>query len=582
KKIEREEVFKEKGVIGLASNLVKYAPFLEGIFEFLLGRTVVVDRIETAIYLAKKYDQAFRIVTLEGEVVNVGGPITGGNWKTTNGSILSRKNEIKKLKSEIENLSRLEEGVKEEIKRIKSKIELYRSQFNDLQGKVHVTQRELESLRQDKIFIEKEMESLKEKIDDSLIEEREISKNIYYYKEEIEKGFSRLKALEAEKNRLEDLMKSFNDKNLQNKNEISSLEKQVTELKIEIAKLEEKLQNEFDNLKEKKKEFDEAVEAIKEKEGQIENIKMDVVRIEKEVEEKEKNLMLLKEEAEKSKVYFASLEEKVFEEEKSSHHDREKFLLVQQEYNALKEKIHYLEMSMQRFQMEIDNIKERLYQEYSLTLEEVKVEGKEDITKLRMEVDRLNEEIKKLGNVNLDSIEEYKQVKERYDFLKNQMEDIIKARESLLRVIDETGKIMRVRFKDGFEVLNAQFKETFKKLFGGGNAELVLTDEKNLLTTGVEIKAQPPGKKLQNLSLLSGGEKALVAISLLFAMLTMKPTPFCVLDEIDAALDEANVDRFARALKELSEETQFIVVTHRRGTMAVADAIYGVTMQEKG
>ncbi|HAA81319.1 AAA family ATPase [Thermoanaerobacter sp. RKWS2] len=240
-------------------------------------------------------------------------------------------------------------------------------------------------------------------------------------------------------------------------------------------------------------------------------------------------------------------------------------------------------MEMQRFQIEIDNIKNRLWEEYELTLDRAFEEAEEgEISKLRQRADHLAKAIKGLGNVNIDAIEEYKEVKERYDFLKSQMEDIIKAKESLISVIEEANKIIKTKFKDGFEILQIQFKETFRRLFGGGNAELILTDEDNLLETGIEIKAQPPGKKLQTLSLLSGGEKALVAISLLFAMLIIKPTPFCILDEIDAALDDANVERFAEFLKELSRDTQFIVVSHRKGTMMVADAIYGVTMQEKG
>lgn len=583
KKLEGEAALTEEGVMGIASSLVKYAPSLERVFNFLLGRTLVVDTIETAIHLARKYDQAFRIVTLDGELINIGGAITGGSLKSTNTSILSRRNEIKRLRKDIEELLDSERDIKAEVEVVASEKESVKSELKKLEEQIYINERELEATKQGKDFVEKEIQNLEEKMQDISVEIKELDEIISIYRKEIEEESLKLKALEVEKDKLEELVKGFSGQNSKNRDELSIFEKQLTELKIEIAKVGEKLQNEVNNLKEKEREFKEVLKAIKEKEVQIESMKRSIEKLQIEMEESEKALKSLTVEVEKSREYLSSLEEKLFEEEKGAQKGREKFLALQEEYTSLKEKVHHVEMNMQKFQMEIDNIKQRLWEEYNLALEEIiKEEKEEEITNLRIEVERLNEEIKNLGNVNLDSIEEFRQVKERYDFLKNQMEDIIRARESLLSVIEEASKIIKIRFQDGFEVLRAQFKETFKKLFGGGNAELVLTDEKNLLTTGIEIKAQPPGKKLQNLSLLSGGEKALVAISLLFAMLTMKPTPFCVLDEIDAALDDANVDRFAKALKELSKDTQFIVVTHRRGTMMAADAIYGVTMQEKG
>ncbi|WP_244262654.1 AAA family ATPase [Thermoanaerobacter siderophilus] len=354
-------------------------------------------------------------------------------------------------------------------------------------------------------------------------------------------------------------------------------------MKIEIAKIEQKLQNELHNLKDKRQEFDREKNNIVEKEKNIKEIESLKVNLSLDREKLQGEIYKLQQEVEKIQKDISSLEDNIFQEEEDLQKRKEKFSILQQEFTNINEEFHKVEMEMQRFQIEIDNIKNRLWEEYELTLDRAFEEAEEgEISKLRQRADHLAKAIKGLGNVNIDAIEEYKEVKERYDFLKSQMEDIIKAKESLISVIEEANKIIKTKFKDGFEILQIQFKETFRRLFGGGNAELILTDEDNLLETGIEIKAQPPGKKLQTLSLLSGGEKALVAISLLFAMLIIKPTPFCILDEIDAALDDANVERFAEFLKELSRDTQFIVVSHRKGTMMVADAIYGVTMQEKG
>jgi chromosome segregation protein len=580
---QESNILTEKGVIGVASKLIKYNDNLEEIFNFLLGRVIIVDTIENAVRLSKKYNQAYKIVTLEGEVINPGGAITGGSLKPKLQSIFKRKEEITKLKKEIDSLKNQQEIVGEEIgQKINDKIHV-EEQIELLNKEISDISYNITSNDQRRISLEKEIGNLLNQLENYTLEIDELKENVRNYQQEIDRFLKELESLEKEKEQLDALINGFKEKNNKEEENLAILDKEITALKIEIAKIEQKLQNELHNLKDKRQEFDREKNNIVEKEKNIKEIESLKVNLSLEREKLQGEIYKLQQEVEKIQKDISSLEDNIFQEEEDLQKRKEKFSILQQEFTNINEEFHKVEMEMQRFQIEIDNIKNRLWEEYELTLDRAFEEAEEgEISKLRQRADHLAKAIKGLGNVNIDAIEEYKEVKERYDFLKSQMEDIIKAKESLISVIEEANKIIKTKFKDGFEILQIQFKETFRRLFGGGNAELILTDEDNLLETGIEIKAQPPGKKLQTLSLLSGGEKALVAISLLFAMLIIKPTPFCILDEIDAALDDANVERFAEFLKELSRDTQFIVVSHRKGTMMVADAIYGVTMQEKG
>lgn len=580
---QESNILTEKGVIGVASKLIKYTDDLEEIFNFLLGRVIVADTIESAVRLSKKYNQVFKIVTLEGEVINPGGAITGGSLKPKIQSIFKRKEEIIKLKKEIDSLKTQQEILGKEIEqkindkiREEEQIELLNNEIFDINYNITTNE-------QKRISLEKEIENLLNQSEAYTMEIDELNENIKNYQQEIDRFFKELESLENEKTRLDALINGIKEKDNKEKENLIILDKEITTLKIEIAKIEQKLQNEIHNLKDKRQEFDRGRNDIIVKERNIKEIESLKGNLSLDREKLQNEIYELQQEVKKVQKDISLLEEDILEKEEDLQRFKEKFSTLQQEFTIINEEFHKVEMGLQRFQIEIDNIKNRLWEEYELTLDRAFEEAYEgEISKLRQMADHLARAIKGLGNVNVDAIEEYKEIKERYDFLKSQMEDILKAKESLISVIEEANKIIKTKFKDGFEILQIQFRETFRRLFGGGNAELILTDEDNLLETGIEIKAQPPGKKLQTLSLLSGGEKALVAISLLFAMLIIKPTPFCILDEIDAALDDANVDRFAEFLKELSKDTQFIVVSHRKGTMMVADAIYGVTMQEKG
>ncbi|HHW56520.1 MAG TPA: chromosome segregation protein SMC [Clostridia bacterium] len=576
-------VLTEEGVIGVASKLIKYDNNLEEIFNFLLGRVLVIDTIENAIRISKKYNQAHKIVTLEGEVINPGGSITGGSLKPKFQSIFKRKEEIAELREELDNLKKKEKILGQEIEqKVKDRID-HQKLIQLLEKEISDINYNITSNSQIKNSLEKETKNLQNQVENYSLEIEGLKGNVINYQQEINHFLEELEILGKEKKQLETLINSFKEKNTKQEEDLSTLDREITTLKIEMAKLEEKLQNELHNLNNKRQELEREKDNIKDKESNIKEIEDLKVSLMADKEKLKNEIYKLQKEVENIQKDIAAIEDDIYQKEEDLQKQKEKFLIFEQDFNKAKEEFHKLEMEMQRYRIEIDNIKNRLWEEYELSLDRAFKEAEEgEISKLRQRSEHLGKAIKELGNVNIDAIEEYKEVKERYDFLKSQMEDIIKAKETLVSVIEEANKIIKVKFKDGFEILQIQFKETFRRLFGGGNADLILTDEDNLLETGIEIKVQPPGKKLQTLSLLSGGEKALVAISLLFAMLLMRPTPFCVLDEIDAALDDANVERFAGFLKELSKETQFIVVTHRKGTMLIANTIYGVTMEEKG
>lgn len=577
------KILKESGVIGVASDLIGYRQELENIFKFLLGRVIVTNDLKSAINLSKKLEYQYKFVTLDGEIINPGGSITGGSLKLKVQNILKRKEEIRELsrqissvESEMNNLLNIKNTLYNKKANIEDVIKKIDGKLSEIEYKINYKKEEL-------LNLEREKDKLKNQIEDYKFEVYQIEDNLSNYDSEISRYENELSELEKKKEDINLLIEKYKESQSDKIEIIRNLEKEITEFKIEIAKNEQKLQNEVHKSKERQQEFDIEKNNILNKKISIENIKKEEQKLYSEENLYKNKIIALKQDIEKLKDEISDADNTMLQELNNLEKYKSKLLDMKNEYSIILQNKHDIEINLQKIQLEIDNIKNRLLEEYELTYDSaLKFLIKKDINYLKERSTYLSKTLKEIGNVNLDSIEEYKSVKERYDFLKYQMEDILKAKESLISMIEETNKIIKTRFKDSFELIHIKFKETFKRLFGGGRAELVLTDENNLLETGIEINVQPPGKKLQNISLLSGGEKALVAISLLFAMISIRPTPFCILDEIDAALDDANVDRFAQYLKELSNNTQFIIVTHRKGTMSISDIMYGVTMQEKG
>ena len=581
---KKQEVLQEKGVIGTANTLVKADAQYKKLVDHLLGRTVVVEHIDHGIFIAKKYKQSLRIVTVEGELINPGGAMTGGAFKNAS-NLLSRRREIeefektvKLLKSEVEETERKVEARKEERAAYYNKIEEVKSELQ----KAYVVQNTAKMNLDQMTAKRDEANNLVSYI---LRESAEIENQMNEIKENQESIQVELEVSERLENEL-NISSESNQKELEEARENESKQIQESEkVHLTYATFEQKylflIENE-ERIKDESAKFKEeqavldankgnAAEEIKNKEEQIEDLRKTIVdskELFEEIEAEIQKHVLQKEELNKKNKIFLEKRETLFKH--SSELEKEMFRLTNKREGleeASDKQISYM------------------WDEYELTYVmamELRDESLNDLAFMKKRIQILKAEIKALGPVNVNAIEEYKNVSERYEFLKAQHEDLIEAEATLVKIIDELDQAMRAQFKASFQEISVEYDKVFKQLFGGGKGTLELMEDEDILEAGIRIIAQPPGKKLQNMMQLSGGEKALTAIALLFAIQNLKPSPFCLLDEIEAALDDSNVDRFARYLHKLTKHTQFIVITHRRGTMTAADRLYGITMQEKG
>ena len=579
-KIDIRNIRANTKFIGVASDLISYDDKYRNILENILGRTIIIDNIDNGIRFAKETNHKFKIVTLEGEILNPGGSLTGGSLRT-NGNILSRKRLIAEYSEKIKTIKEETTSLINEKEKVSQSI---------------VTTREM-------------LEKCKEKIS-------EVEKYIIIEKSNISRVNDEIKSLQENSNKLEgeksDLGSYLNETlektNFVN-NEILSIDNKHNENKKQIEELGKELRNNSDLYEEYKSEFDELnLDLVKYKQI-YESITKDINRITNENNNSEEKAKLIEESAKKQELQIHELEENIKLEEREKEnlnnqltHNNEslenKKVLKEdlkqklEEFNKelkdsdrtfidLKESLFKIQGKLERLKSTKETYINRLYENYELTYVQAVEFKDEDVVVDKKLLEGLKREIRSLGNVNIDSIKEYEEVKERYDFYKEQKQDLEESIEVIEKLIADLEENMKLEFEVKFNEINENFKFVYKRLFGGGHGVLTILDKDNILESDIEITAQPPGKKMKNLSLLSGGEKALTAISILFSILLAKPTPFCILDEIEAPLDDANIARFGDFLKELAKDTQFIAVTHRRGTMEAADYIYGVTMQEK-
>ena len=573
----------EKGVIGIASELVKYDKKYEQIITNLLGRTVVVDNMETAIKVAKQNGYTFRIITIQGDVINSSGAITGGSVAKKTVNILGRGREIEKLEKEITNLkNKIEAKIKEK--------EQYEESIEDIIENATSLEKELQEIdityateKQKLISVEENISKIelrlnKIKEESSLLEtEKENSIN---KKEKIQKDIIELN---KETEKLSKIINEYVELNKDNQKYIDDLNFDITNLKISVSSFDES-ESSIEELQERiNGEIEATNTSIRNKEEQIEQIKQDNFNLGQSIEEIQEKIVTIKEEVKNSGSKIEELKAKRIEKNeklsKQENETTEKFKVIED----LKAQIVKIDVKKTKHEDEINAIINKMWEEYELTPNSVQDYKKpENVALTQKNVNSLRKELRELGSVNIDSIEEYKTMKERYDFMSEQRVDLEDTMAKLRKIIADMTQTMKEQFRTQFAIINKNFAEVFKELFGGGNASLKLEDEENILECGIDINVQPPGKKLQNMMLLSGGEKAFTAIALLFAILKINPAPFCVLDEIEAALDDVNVYRFAEYLKKFSSNTQFLVITHRKGTMEAADTVYGVTMEENG
>lgn len=572
------------GVVGRLSELINYDPAFAGIMEYLLGRIWLVENLDNAVQLARQIGFRYRIVTLDGQVVNAGGSLTGGSVKQNPSGILSRKRNVNELTAKIQEIEhRLTLGEREEINQDR-KIEGLKKEINNLKERmqdIYVKKAENEKIqerwRAERDRCKTELESILWQLSELLKEKENITIQLRDTQQEAN----------LLKNHLSEMVhkiKTMQESLITKRSEKIKKNERLTQLRIEVATVEEKMtsyqkecnyfEHRLKQLNQQKLDKTKEYELLKEKKR---GLKEEFNNLETEKEKQlqhllqtERNLENLK--AEKLQIIegLTAISDKVKE--------------LNSELRQKEEKIHQFELYRSRYETSLEAAQRRLCEQYNLLPEEARHKGinPKERRSAQARIQVIKDELTELGEVNLGTIEEYAKLTERLLFLKNQVMDMTDAKERLHKVINEMDQIMTKRFKETFIILDQSFQEMFQHLFGGGRAQLILTEADNPLEAGVDIVAQPPGKKTQYLSLLSGGEKALTAIALLMAVLKVKPSPFCVLDEIESNLDEANVYRFAQLINEFSQDTQFIIVSHRKGTMEIASILYGVTIDDSG
>jgi len=578
------EIRQMKGFEGIAAEKVKYDKQFSGIILNLLGRTVIVDNMDSGIRMARQFDFMFRIVTLEGELINAGGSMTGGSNGSKSSSIIGRNRVIKENEAELKRLGAWMKTIDDEIRILETELAGISNEYEQEQ-KV-LSELELVRLRDENhvASISDNVKKITAKLNMLRQQEKEAEEQIKEIMAESGKESEKVKAIEEEIQLLKAKVQANQLKNRDEQQKRDELHMDINDYRVSV-----------NSIRESKQSILEQIEMLNNEKGS------NTLSIEKREEEKKRNLKRIEElqaeiqgilkknsslKEEKTgrelKLEALSEERRVLEEELSGMLD--KVTDHNSTIIALQEMQGKIEAKKAKMESELETFQNRLWDEYGLTYGNA-LELRQEINNVRTTQSRINElkaEIRELGPVNVAAIEDYSKTKERYNFMKNQHDDLVKSEEKLRRVIQEITQVMKKQFIEQFEIINRNFNIVFRELFEGGFAEVRLADEENVLESGIDIIVQPPGKKLQNMMLLSGGERALVAIALIFAILRMRPAPFYILDEIEASLDDANVYKFAEYLRRYTDKLQFIVITHRKGTMEASDILYGVTMEEHG
>ncbi len=579
--IEDREKFK---ILGLGFELIEYAKKYEGLFKYLLGRTIIVEDIDNGIQLANKYKHKYKIVTLQGEILNPGGSMTGGSYASNSISIINRKGRIEALEIEISDLNTVKEVLEDQrsslsVKKtnVENKISIIAEKIKDAEYYII----NAENLREKHTSDARKTNELIEKAEKE-IKSLSLEVNDFNSKSEELKGL--VEKLEEDsidqKEKIRILTLSLNEEKFIREEKV----KLVTDMKINLNSIENILKNLDEKIEKNKIEMKNINISFKEKDEEIHD---NIVKIEEVFNIKstlDNNIKELNIIVTKAKMELSELISDKDKRMDGFYSEQERLREINKIITETERKINSQDVKLARISVQYENYHKKLREDYDLSYEEALNYESEikNIQEALVETRRLKGEIKELGVVNLGSIEECKNLKERLDFILKQQNDLLNAKENLNEVILDMETKMKNQFLVNFRIINENFKEIFKILFDGGQAELVLNEADDILSSGIDINAQPPGKKLQNLSLLSGGEKSLTAVALLFSILKLKPSPFCVLDEIDAALDEANISRYTNYLKLFYQDTQFVLITHRKTTMEIADILYGVAMEHDG
>jgi chromosome segregation protein len=583
---EMQNAKKRRGYVGIANELITFDSKFANIFSSLLGRTVIFDNIENATEAAKSQNYRIKIVTLDGQQINVGGSFTGGSVRH-DGTMLSRNSNIKSMESEKEDADNRILQIKASGQKLAEELRDLVSQRNADKQQYDLTDTLYRTEKTEYETLVAQINVKKELIEGLILDTKKIS-------DENEKNIAEL----------ENYRTNFANA----KNEIEAISQQRLDLDVKRYEFEDEIENvsgeinrNLIKIAEIKKDIESSVMSLEDAQNRLREIEQDIVSMNAKMEYLEEQVSSSAEKtAENRALYDAAVKrlenleneraklsntESEFEKKRNDLNNKKRDVIAKREMMV---RSHTMSKGKyEQLSADFEKMVNKLYEDYGLTYTTAVELGYPEVNeKNRKEIlavaNECKQKIRNLGSINPNAIEEYKEVKERYDYLNTQITDLNNSKNDLLKIISDLETEMKKSFVDAFNAINENFNQVFKELFGGGHAELSLTDENDVLNCGIEIKAAPPGKVIKSLMLLSGGEQAFVAIALLFAILKVNPTPFCIFDEIEAALDDVNVARFGQYLKKYSDQTQFIVITHRRGTMEIADRLYGVTMPQKG
>ena len=581
---KNKEALKEKGVIGMADELVKVDARYRDVAKSLLGRIMVVDNVDNAVKIAGKFRHSLRMVTIAGEILVPGGAISGGAFKN-NSNLLGRRREMEELEKKIKRYVMEIDRLLEDIESTKTARNKLRLEIEDIKGQL---QRKFIEQNTARLNVEQARERKNEAAEGSeelQTEEKELETQIQEIQENKKAILLELESSETLEKDTEAQIEVFQRQLETERAEESVQSAKVSEWDVEVEKILQQAEFHRQNIERIEGEIGRHELELKEVKDSLEAGREDVELKKESILEIEKTILASHttqtDTEEKLKEDIAS-KETLSAKQKNFFTEREE---MSKQMNALDKEVYRLNSQKEKLENSIESQINYMWDEYEITLSDaasMRNEEMADLPAMKKDISRLKDEIRKLGDVNVNAIEDYKNLMERYTFLKTQHDDLVEAEQTLLGIIEELDTSMRKQFNEKFAEINREFDKVFKELFGGGKGTLELLEDEDVLEAGIRIIAQPPGKKLVNMMQMSGGEKSLTAICLLFAIQNLKPSPFCLLDEIEAALDENNVGRFAKYLHKLTKNTQFIVITHRRGTMEKADRLYGITMEEKG
>jgi chromosome segregation protein len=579
----RPPILDEVGVIGVAHELISFDDMYRQIAENLLGRTIIMENLEQAVILAKKYKHQYKMVTLEGDILNPGGAMTGGSKQKKAAHIFSRGREIRSLQEKMESTGKL-------VGQLQEKLSLFQEDMAEIEEQILEKRMELQrmtvtlnSSHGDREKTSMDTKENQERLKLILLEEGQLQEQLLRTEKDIQIGKETLAFTESKVEQVSAALMQFQDNLTDEKGKRDTVMTEITSLKIVLSKNGQNISNIEETVLRLQREIQTLLQQIK-----LDEEKISVLG--ENTEKKDEAKAVLQEESVALDKKIRDLQEALTKTTEEKNKISQVAETVEQRGIDLREASRQMESELFRLEAKGERLEEekmrittQMWEEYEMTYRmalEYTSNKQNDL--LSRPVKEIRGDIRSLGDVNVGAIEQYKEVKERYAFLTQQRADILEAEEKLRGIIEELSLLMEKQFREQFQLISESFSRVFQEMFGGGKAYLRLLDTERVLESPIEIIAQPPGKNLQNMQLLSGGERALTAIAILFSILYLKPSPFCILDEIEAALDDANVSRFAQYLKKFANDTQFIVITHRKGTMEYADVMYGVTMQEKG